>query len=130
MSLERCPLNVPKTGCMNTASCTSIVINLVHCNGDTVGISASNQLKQLGRIGGVETDAAVRSGSAQRFRMAAPMDGVPSLGEKNRIRHLRIVPFLGEVISFHSQHAVSAGRSAIAGRASRHGPSPPRAAVD
>src|SRR5262249_12289996 len=73
-----------------------------------------DQGEQRGGIGRRQPHAAVRRRRPQALHLVGAMDGVADLGEEDRVRHGRIVPFLGVVVLLHAERRIGAGGRRIA----------------
>jgi hypothetical protein len=55
--------------------------------------------------------------------LIGPVYGVALLGEEHRVRHQRVIPFLGEVLGLHSEYGEIARRRRVACLSRRDRPS-------
>src|SRR5918992_305468 len=72
----------------------------------------------------------MRGRAAETAHGIGTVDGMADLGEKDRMRHRRVVEFLGVMVLFHPEGAEAAVRSLIGGKTRRHRPAVTLDAVD
>ena len=89
-----------------------------------------DQREQFAGMTGVEPHATVRRRRAEPAGGGAAVDGVPPLGEKDRIRHRRIVPLARSVVARHPERPERTGRRCVAAAPGRNRPTPALDTVD
>ena len=87
------------------------------------------RIKRRG-VGARQPHAAVRNRDAEVAFGFGAMDRMPDLGEEDRMRHRRVVEFLGEVVGLHPEGAEGAVRSLVRRIAGRNRPFVSLDAVD
>lgn len=64
----------------------------------------------------------MRHWMAEIALLVSAVNGVADLGEKDRIRHRRVVPLVATVIDFHAEWLKAAARCVVAAASSRYRP--------
>ena len=72
----------------------------------------------------------MRHWMAEIALLVSAVNGVADLGEKDRIRHRRVVPLVAAVIDFHAEWLKAAAWCVVAAASSRHRPVVKLLAVD
>ncbi len=85
---------------------------------------------QRGGVGLRQTHTAMGRGRAEAAFGVRAVDGVADLGEEDRVRHRRVIEFLGEVVFLHAEGAEAAVRRLARWNAGRNRPLIAHGAVD